>query len=177
MRIISGNHKGRKILAPKKLPVRPTTDRAKEGVFNILNHQISFSDLNVLDLFSGTGNISYEFASRGSLKVTSIDKNKHCIDFIKKTSNNLNLDLTIIHKDAISYLEQNNLKFNLIFADPPYDIHEQLYSKIIFLSRRSLSLNGLLIIEHNKIVNFSDLDGFSYERKYGNNMFSFFKFK
>ena len=144
---------------------------------NILNHQISFSDLNVLDLFSGTGNISYEFASRGSLKVTSIDKNKNCIDFIKKTSNNLNLDLTIIHIDAISYLEQNNSKFNLIFADPPYDIDEQLYNKIIFLSRRSLSLNGLLIIEHNKIVNFSDLDGFSYERKYGNNMFSFFKFK
>ena len=177
MRIISGNHKGRKILAPKKLPVRPTTDRAKEAVFNILNHQFSFSDLNVLDLFSGTGSISYEFASRGSLKVTSIDKNKNCINFIKKTSNNLNLDLKIIHIDAISYLEQNNLKFNLIFADPPYDISDQLYNKIIFLSRRSLSLNGLLIIEHNKIVNFSDLDGFSYERKYGNNMFSFFKFK
>ena len=176
MRIISGNHKGRKILAPKKLPVRPTTDRAKEGVFNILNHQISFSDLNVLDLFSGTGNISYEFASRGSLKVTSIDKNKHCIDFIKKTSNNLNLDLTIIHKDAINFLEQNNLKFNLIFADPPYDISEQLYNKIIFLSSRNLFLNGLLVLEHNKIVNFSKLHGFSYERKYGNSMFSFFKF-
>ena len=90
MRIISGNHKGRKIFVSKRLPVRPTTDRAKEGIFNILNHKISFFDLNVLDLFSGTGNISYEFASRGAFKVTSIDKNKHCIDFIKKTSNNLN---------------------------------------------------------------------------------------
>ena len=176
MRIISGNHKGRKILAPKKLPVRPTTDRAKEGVFNILNHQISFSEVNVLDLFSGTGNISYEFASRGSLKVTSIDKNKRCVDFIKKTSKNLNLDLTVIHMDAISFLEQNNSKFNLIFADPPYDISEQVYDKIIFLSSRNLYLNGQLILEHNKIMNFSKLHGFSYERKYGNNMFSFFEF-
>mgnify|MGYP001173639907 CR=1 FL=1 len=176
MRVISGNLKGRKILAPKKLPVRPTTDRAKEGIFNILNHQISFSDLNVLDLFSGTGNISYEFASRGSLRVTSIDKNKNCIDFIKKTSNNLNLDLTIIHIDAISYLEQNNSKFNLIFADPPYNSSEKFYHRIILLSSKNLFLNGLLIIEHNKIVNFSKLQGFSYERKYGNNIFSFFEF-
>ena len=176
MRIISGNHKGRKILVSKKLPVRPTTDRAKEGIFNILNHQISFKDLDVLDLFSGTGNISYEFMSRGSLKVKSIDKNKRCVDFIKKTSKNLNLDLTVIHMDAISFLEQNNSKFNLIFADPPYDSSEQLYNKIILLSSKNLYLNGLLILEHNKILNFSKLHGFSYERKYGNNMFSFFKF-
>ena len=176
MRIISGNHKGRKILVSKKLPVRPTTDRAKEGIFNILNHQISFSDISVLDLFSGTGNISYEFISRGSLKVTSIDKNKKCIDFIKKTSKNLNFGLTIIHMDAINFLQQNNSKFNLIFADPPYNSSEQFYNKIISLSSQNLYLNGLLILEHNKIVNFSKLHGFSYERKYGNNIFSFFEF-
>ena len=176
MRIISGNHKGRKIVVSKKLPVRPTTDRAKEGIFNVLNHKISFSDLSVLDLFSGTGNISYEFISRGSLKVTSIEKNKRCVDFIKKTSKNLNFDLTVIHTDAISFLQQNNSKFNLIFADPPYNSSEKFYHRIILLSSQNLFLNGLLIIEHNKVVNFSKLQGFSYERKYGNNIFSFFEF-
>ena len=87
MRIISGIHKGRRILAPKKLPVRPTTDRSKEALFNILQHQIDFSELTVLDLFSGTGSISYEFASRGVPLLTAVDKNRHCIQFIQFFNN------------------------------------------------------------------------------------------
>ena len=176
MRIISGNHKGRKILSSRRLPVRPTTDRAKEGLFNILNHQIKFEDLKVLDLFSGTGSISYEFASRGSLAVTALDKNKNCIDFIKKTSQNLKMDIKVIHQDALSFLEQKKEKFNLIFADPPYDNKKEFYNKIILLCSLNMSSSGLLILEHSKILNFSNSIGFCFDRKDGNNVFSFFEF-
>ena len=93
MRIISGTHKGRRITAPKKLPSPPTTDRSKEGLFNILQHRLDFETLNVLDLFSGTGNISYEFASRGVAKITAVDQNRHCVNFIKTTALDLELNI------------------------------------------------------------------------------------
>ena len=96
MRIISGNNRGRKIIIPKKLPVRPTTDQSKEAIFNIINNEFFFEDLKVLDLFSGSGNISYEFASRGAKEIYSIDINFNCIKFIKKTSEQLNLNLKVI---------------------------------------------------------------------------------
>ena len=93
MRIISGNHKGRKLIAPNNLPVRPTTDRAKESLFNILQNRYNISKVKVLDLFSGTGNISYEFASRNVNKITAVDKNIKCTNFINKMS--LELDFNI----------------------------------------------------------------------------------
>ena len=86
MRIISGKHKGRKIIAPKQLPVRPTTDRSKEALFNIIQHRFEFSQIQVLDLYAGTGNISYEFASRGAAQITAVDQNRFCIQFIQKTT-------------------------------------------------------------------------------------------
>jgi 16S rRNA (guanine966-N2)-methyltransferase len=108
MRIISGINKGRKINAPKKLPVRPTTDQAKEALFNIISNSYFFSELSVLDLFTGTGNISYEFASRGSKKITCVDSNKSCIKFVEKISNDLSLNLNIIKSDVYTYLKKNN---------------------------------------------------------------------
>ena len=99
MRIISGKHKGRKIYPPKNLPSRPTTDRLKEGLFNVLQNRFDFTNLKVLDLYSGTGNISYEFASRGSLNITSVDQNRLCTVFIKKTSLLLNTEINVVQSE------------------------------------------------------------------------------
>ena len=104
MRIISGSHKGKRLFAPKKLPVRPTTDRSKEALFNILQHQYDWSSIRVLDLFAGTGNISYEFASRGVNEVFSVDKNSRCIKFIQQTAEKLDLRINTIRIDALEYL-------------------------------------------------------------------------
>ena len=98
MRIISGSHKGRRITAPKGLPVRPTTDMAKEALFNILNNNYYFEDLEVLDLFSGTGNISFEFASRGSKEIVAVDKDYRCIKFIAKMAKELDFNISAMIK-------------------------------------------------------------------------------
>ena len=104
MRIISGAHKGRRLIAPKKLPVRPTTDRSKEALFNILQHQYDWENTSVLDLFSGTGSISYEFGSRGVKNIIAVDQNKMCVDFIRKTSESLKLQIQVTQMDALKYL-------------------------------------------------------------------------
>ena len=104
MRIISGTYKGRKIVAPAKLPVRPTTDMAKEALFNILNNQYYFDDISVLDLFSGTGNISYEFASRGTEDITAVDDNYGCIKFINSTAENFDMPIKTIKSDVFKFL-------------------------------------------------------------------------
>ena len=101
MRIISGNHKGKKIQAPKSLPVRPTTDRAKESVFNILENRYNLSEKRILDLFSGTGNLSYEFSSRNTYEITAVDINPKCVNFIKKTNQNLNFNIKTILSDSL----------------------------------------------------------------------------
>ena len=130
MRIISGKHKSKRITAPKKLPVRPTTDMAKEGLFNILNNSYYFEDLAVLDLFAGTGNISYEFASRGSTDIIAVDADYGCVNFINQTSKELDLGISTIKGDVFKYLESTKGKFNIIFADPPYNIPFEDFCKI-----------------------------------------------
>lgn len=177
MRIISGQHKGRRITAPKKLPVRPTTDMAKEGLFNILNNTYHFNKLQVLELFSGSGNISYEFASRGAIAVTAVDENVDCIKFIKKTSEELDLDITAIRSDVFKYLEKAPIKADIIFADPPYDFDDSQFQKIADLVFQNdlLNENGVLIIEHSKHSNMDKVEHFSVNRRYGNSIFSFFK--
>ena len=114
MRIISGSHKGKRLFAPKKLPVRPTTDRSKEALFNILQHQYDWSSIRVLDLFAGTGNISYEFASRGVTEVFSVDKNRHCIKFIQQTAKKLDFNINAIRIDALEYL-LSNIRGRILF--------------------------------------------------------------
>ena len=113
-RIISGSCKGRRIQAPKKLPVRPTTDRAKEALFNILLNQLDFDGARLLDLYAGTGNISYEFASRGAAQITAVDQNRFCIQFIQKTTAGLELNITAIKEDSQRFIEQNKNKYDLI---------------------------------------------------------------
>ena len=177
MRIISGKHKSRRISAPKNLPVRPTTNMAKEALFNILNNQYYFDQISVLDLFAGIGSISFEFASRGTEQIISVDQNFGCIQFIDKIANELQIDLQSIKSDVYRFLEKTNQKFDVIFADPPYSFSNEQFQKIIDLifDNKLLNENGILIIEHSKQTDLSQNSTFTKAKKYGGNMFSFFE--
>tara|TARA_B100002049_G_scaffold219968_1_gene188030 strand:+ start:432 stop:974 length:543 start_codon:yes stop_codon:yes gene_type:complete len=177
MRIISGTNKGKRLVAPKKLPVRPTTDMAKEALFNILNNNFQFSQLSILDLFSGTGNIAYEFASRGSKEITAVDANYDCVKFIKKTAQELDFNISTIKSDVFKFLEKAYVKADIIFADPPYDFEENEFLKIpqIVFEKNLLNQNGQLIIEHSKHTNLSNFPNFMEARRYGGSVFSFFE--
>lgn len=177
MRIVSGKHKGRRISAPKKLPVRPTTDMAKEALFNILNNRFYFDELNVLDLFAGTGNISYEFASRGTSAITAVDSDAGCVAFIAKIAREMAMEITPIKSDAFNYLKKVHSKSDVIFADPPYGISLEAFASIPFLVFENglLHDNGLLVVEHSDQTDLSSLPYFSNQRKYGSSLFSFFE--
>lgn len=179
MRIISGKYKGKRLMAPQKLPVRPTTDFAKEGLFNILNNQFYFDEVSVLDLFSGTGNISFEFASRGAQLITSVDAHVGCIQYIGKIKDELEFPIQPIKSDVFSFLEKTAMTADIIFADPPYDFTAEQFGKIAELVNKNniLNENGLLIIEHSKHTDLSELEGYTDERKYGGSVFSFFEFE
>ena len=173
MRIISGLKKGKRFLPPNNLPVRPTTDRAKEGLFNILENRYFFENKNCLDLFSGTGNIAYEFASRGCQEVLAIDKNQKCISYIERNSKELDIKIDVVKSECLSYLNSCNKKFNFIFADPPYNY--QLYKELvnIIYERKIIKKDGCLILEHNKDIQFNESTEI---RKYGGVYFSIFTF-
>ena len=177
MRIISGKYKGKRISAPKKLPVRPTTDMAKEALFNILNNQYYFEDVSVLDLFSGTGNISFEFASRATATITAVDNHTGCAKFISKIAEELNFEINVLKNDVFKFLERTKSKYDIIFADPPYNLDSVEFSKIseLVFSNALLQEDGLLIIEHGEQTDLSQLANFKEKRKYGGNVFSFFK--
>lgn len=177
MRIISGKYKGRKILAPKNLPIRPTTDMAKESLFNILNNLYYFDAVSVLDLFSGSGNISYEFGSRGTENIHAVDNNLKCIRFINQTANDFDLNIQTYKSNVYSFLEKTPLTFDIIFADPPYDFNEKEFTNIadIVFDRSLLNENGILVIEHSKHTNLSNHTKHSYLKSYGGCVFSFFE--
>lgn len=179
MRIISGKHKSKRITAPKKLPVRPTTDMAKEALFNILNNTYYFEDISFLDLFAGTGNISYEFASRGTKNIVSVDADYGCVKFIDKISMELDFGISTIKSDVFSFLGKSTLKVDVIFADPPYDLSTEDFAKIpeLVFKNQMLLDDGMLIIEHSKHSDLSSLDHFSNQRRYGGSVFSFFNHK
>lgn len=178
MRIISGQFKGRRISPPKKLPVRPTTDMSKEALFNILNNHFNFTELRILDLFAGTGNISYEFASRGSEPIIAVDADFGCVSFIKKTATEFDFNLTAIKSDVFTFLGKNKGEYDIIFADPPYGISQAEFEKVVTLvfEKQLLIEEGMLIIEHSKHTKLNHLEHFSFERNYGGSIFSFFQF-
>jgi 16S rRNA (guanine(966)-N(2))-methyltransferase RsmD len=176
MRIVSGTHKSKRIYAPKNLPVRPTTDMAKESLFNILNNDYYFDEIRILDLFSGTGNISYEFASRGTQQILCVDQNLNCIRFIQKTADELGFKaITTLKADVFEFVTKHKQEYDVIFADAPYDI-EGLESVIENIFKHGLlANNGVLIIEHSKEQDFSELPNYRNKRRYGNVNFSFFE--
>jgi 16S rRNA (guanine(966)-N(2))-methyltransferase RsmD len=180
MRIISGTHKGRRINPPKNITARPTTDFAKEGLFNILNNYIDFERLKVLDLFCGTGNITFEFASRGGIDITCVDDNYQCCDFVKKAVADFKMaQVKVIKSDVFSFLKRTASRYQLIFADPPYEMELEkfeLISELVF-DKNLLLPEGFLIIEHSAKTDFSKHPSFIEHRKYGNVNFSFFKNK
>jgi len=178
LRIVSGTYKGRRISPPKKLPVRPTTDMAKEALFNILNNNYYFDEISVLDLFSGTGSISYEFASRGTTQITCVDQDFGCIKFINKTAEDFEMPIQTIKSNVYTFLEKTKQKSDVIFADPPYAFTLEQFSKIheLVFQNELLEESGVLIIEHSKHTDLSQLLNFEYSKNYGGNMFSFFSY-
>ena len=177
IRIISGTHKGRRLSAPKNLPVRPTTDRAKEALFNILGHEVYWPESSVLDLFSGTGNLSYECASRGCPRVVAVDAHAGCVKFIEQTSGQLELPIAVFKRDVSTFLKRCTESFNLIFADPPYDFSQEQLREIVALcfQKELLKEDGILIVEHSTQRDLSTLENFDTARKYGSTVFSFFR--
>ena len=177
MRIISGKYKGKRLVAPKKLPVRPTTDYAKEALFNILMHRIDFEEITLLDLYAGTGNISYEFGSRGTKDLTAVDSHYGCIKYIKSISEELNFLIKTIKLDVLKYLTTTSYKFSIIFADPPYHISIDDFMLIVntVFKRDLLYKEGILIIEHSKHTDLSSNRYFNEARRYGSSVFSFFE--
>ncbi len=177
MRIISGKYKGRRLSAPKKLPVRPTTDMAKESLFNILNNTYYFDAIAVLDLFAGTGNISYEFGSRGTSKIIAVDADFGCIKYINTTAKELGIEIHTYKNDVYKFLEKTSITSDVIFADPPYDFETAQFLDIanLVFKRNLLNEEGVLIIEHSKHTDLSEHAHFQYAKKYGGNMFSFFE--
>ncbi|WP_448520809.1 16S rRNA (guanine(966)-N(2))-methyltransferase RsmD [Schleiferia thermophila] len=178
MRIISGKLKSKRIKAPAHLPVRPTTDMAKESLFNILANHYFFEEITALDLFAGTGNISYELASRGCKNITSVDNNYSCIKFISETAKKLQLfEIKPICQNSLDFISKTYEKYDLIFADPPfsYDAYEEIIEKVF--DRKLLNPEGVLIIEHSEKKTFNDSIYLFDKRKYGSVHFSFFSQK
>ena len=174
MRIINGKYKNRRFNIPKNLKIRPTTDKAKESLFNILENMVNFNEIKILDLFSGSGNISYEFFSRGST-VTCVDSNIKCIKFISDLSKNYEMNFSIIKKDVFNYLNTSKLKYDVIFADPPYNTPHNNYCKLIKLifDKKIISNNGIIVLEHSSFLNFKNHVKFFKSKKYGDVNFSF----
>lgn len=179
MRIISGKYKGRRISPPKNLPVRPTTDMSKESLFNILNNYFDFDGLKVLDLFAGTGNLSYEFGSRGVGSITAVDADFGCIKFIKKTADEFEFDITAIKSDVFKFLAGHKASYDIIVADPPYDMDQKKFEEVVTLIFENGLLNeeGMMIIEHSKYTKMDHLMNFSFDKRYGGSVFTFFEFE
>jgi 16S rRNA (guanine(966)-N(2))-methyltransferase RsmD len=176
MRIIGGSLKGLRLNPPKNLPVRPTTDLAKEALFNILLNQIEFEGIKVLDLFAGTGNISLEFASRGASEVISVDRSIHCVNYLKDTSRQHKLtQIKTYREDVFKYLNIETERYDLIFADPPYDLNRIPDLPKVIFEKNLLKPDGLLIVEHQSLQNLSNHPAFVEQRKYGHSSFSFFR--
>lgn len=149
---------------------------AKESLFNILENHFDFEEIIALDLFAGTGNISYELVSRGCQRVTAVDENNNCIKFIRDTANKLNMEeLLAIRSDVFRFIPMHKMKYDLIFADPPYDSqHYDLLVNLV-LENNLLKEDGLFVVEHNKFLDFKDHPRFVEQRRYGKVNFSFFK--
>ena len=176
MRIISGRHKGRIINPPRNLRARPTTDFAKENLFNVLGNLVDFEGLDVLDLFAGTGSISYEFASRGAASVTSVEINAVHYNYIRRTAAEFGfVNLYPVKANAFLYLKSTPKNFDLVFSDAPYDLEGSDGIVDLVLGGEVLRPDGIFVFEHPCDKDFSERSGFLQSRSYGSVHFSIFK--
>ena len=175
MRIIAGSLRGRRLNPPDNLPVRPTTDMARESLFNILNNYVEYEECSVMDLFAGTGAVSMEFVSRGAREVTSIEINNACTDFIKSSAVRIGItNLHVVRADVFDLLKRANRKFDIIFADPPYALESLPQLPDIIFERQVLTEDGIFILEHPREYSFEDHPHFWQHRAYGKVNFTFF---
>jgi 16S rRNA (guanine966-N2)-methyltransferase len=176
MRIVGGLYKGRIFSPGKSFKARPTTDFAKENLFNILENRINWEETSALDLFSGTGSISYELISRGCKQVTSVEINIQHYKFISEVKSILKIsNLQIIRDDSFHFIRKAKQQFDLIFADPPFDMKNVAEVPEKIFTANILHSDGILIVEHNKYQRFDHLPQFFELRKYGSVNFSFFR--
>ena len=176
MRIISGEHGGRRINPPAKMPyTRPTTDVAKEGLFNIIQNNLEIEGMKTLDLFGGTGSISYELASRGATDLTIVEKDNTMFEFIRKTSTDLKLqNFKVIKMEVFKFMENCADQFDFIFAGPPYALNtiDELPKKVV--EKQLLKPNGWFVLEHTPRNNYEGYPLFVTSRNYGTTIFSIF---
>lgn len=177
MRIISGKHGGRRINPPHNMPhTRPTTDIAKEGLFNILQNRVQIEGATTLDLFGGTGCISYELASRGAAQQTIVEKDPIMLDFIKKNFDLLKIEnAQILRMDVFQFLATCTNQYDIIFAGPPYALNTIDDLPRIIVERKLISPEGYFILEHTPRNNYEQFPGYSFQRNYGTTIFSFFE--
>lgn len=176
MRIISGKWGGRRISPPAQMPhTRPTTDIAKEGLFNILQNRMDFEGIESLDLFGGTGCISYELASRGAAQLTLVEKDPIMHAFIKKNAEMLGMEnYKVLKMDVFAYLQSCEEDFDFIFAGPPYALGTIDELPKIIISKKMIRKGGFFVLEHTPRNNYEKFEGFSFQRNYGTTLFSFF---
>ena len=177
MRIISGKYGGRRIHPPNNMPhTRPTTDVAKEGLFNILQTRVQLEGATTLDLFGGTGCISYELASRGAMQLTIVEKDNQMLEFIKTNIAHLKIEnAQMVRMDVFQYLNSCTQQYDIIFAGPPYALNTIDDLPRIIVERKLISPEGYFILEHTPRNNYENFAGFSFQRNYGATVFSFFE--
>ncbi len=176
MRIIGGEHGRRRISPPANMPhTRPTTDVAKEGLFNVISNNLDIEELKTLDLFGGTGSISYELASRGASDLTIIEKDPKMYEFIKKTAGELKLqNFKVLKLDVFKFIDQCTDKFDFIFAGPPYALGNiDDLPKLVF-EKQLLNSKGWLVLEHTPRNDYKKFPHYATERNYGTTIFSIF---
>lgn len=175
MRIIAGKLHGRRLNPPDNLPVRPTTDMARESLFNILNNYVDYEECTVMDLFAGTGAVSLEFVSRGAKAVTSVEINNSCTEFIKDTARKFGVDnIHVVRADVYDLLKRAYKKFDIIFADPPYSSEGLGTLPDLVFEKDLLTEDGIFVLEHPRDYSFEDHPRFWQHRNYGKVNFTFF---
>jgi len=177
MRIISGELGGRRFHPPTHMPyTRPTTDIAKEGLFNILQNNLDFEAIKTLDLFGGTGNISYELASRGVTDLTVVEKDQTMFEFIKKTAKEFNIEnLKLIRSDVFKFIQTCSSRFDFIFAGPPYALTNIDDLPRLIIEKKLLENKGWFVLEHTPRNDYKQFPFFRSERNYGTTVFSIFE--
>ena len=175
MRVIGGQWKGRRIHIPSNSwPVRPTTDFAREALFNILDNKLDYEEVAALDLFGGTGIHSIELASRGCKDITYVDRHRDSVRFVSSVAKEWELPIHAVQSDVFSFIKKADRQWDYIFADPPYDLKEIEEFPGMILKASVLSHNGFLVLEHISKKSFNHVEGFREARHYGQSVFSFF---